>query len=277
MSDFFKLSQHEHYLGAKNTLFISEEEFPQMLEKALGENSQIIANFLETEPKNELFTAGASLKYSGKNASLISIIMKLESRNTFCSLFPCFDIGLEYKGKLECVQVWDNGCEAQIELSTDAYTMIFYDENFIANRDFYETSDVRARIYAIAFNANLVEDEIVKIKASEAHIKAGFAKKVGDELSFHTGQMSAWLPCFDDENRDIDEVEIRGEVLGIKELDLELFNKSAFVLTLKVFVNSDDEKNIEVIFTNDSWGEEKPPKIGDFISVYAGLCGEIIR
>lgn len=50
MSDFFKLSEHEHYLGLKNSLFISEEEFSQMLEKALGENSKIIANGLEKEP-----------------------------------------------------------------------------------------------------------------------------------------------------------------------------------------------------------------------------------
>lgn len=277
MSEFFKPSKHKHFLGSKLSQFISEDELPAMIEKSLSDDGQIVANDLDKEPQNELFTPAASIKYTSKNASLLTTIINIDDRNEFCSMVACLGVGLEYSGQMECVYVWNNGAEAQIELSTGAYTMIFYDENFVAKRAFYKDGEVKARIYGVAFSGGFVENKTLKITANEAHVSAGMAKKIGEEIKLNTGQMTMWMPFFDDDEQDIDEVNLRGEVVRIKKFDLDPFDKTAFVLTLRVFDESDDEKNFEVVFTDSSWQEEREPQIGDFVGVYAGLCGEIIR
>ena len=276
--EFFKLSQREHFLSSRLEIVdVDLEKNPEILGELIN-NSVIKQNFKNKYFSENLFNDGASLIYPkmNSNCGLITILVKNENRNILASLHPFFnEIGLNYRGEISEVNVWESGVDAQICFDLDINEITFYDTSFLENREFYKSNTkFQARIYGVSYKASFLKDKKIETIVNEKYAEA-FDKKVGEAMTWHTGSMSAFLPL-DNSGGDIDEYEVCGKISSIRKLKLDFCDKFAYVCTIDCMRGFDDFYEFEIVITQENWSEKTPPQIDSYIHLRCFFMGEII-
>ena len=272
--NFIQISKKNHYVGSRIEVFTKDliENFEKYI------NSSAIG-VSDKEPMNEAFTPATILIYPNSEAKdgLKLLIAHKENKNIFGSAFGFIeDIGRIYEGKMEKLYVWEGGVEAQIEMSLEIAEIVFYDLSFITMRGLYMPNiNIKARIYAVAYNASSAQDQVIEIEVNEKNKLAFSDKQIGEKVQLHTGKMRAFVGG--EGQMDYDEYELRGKISAIKNIYLQSFQKEAFICTIDALHDSDEEfYEFDVLITKEVWQEENPPQIDSFISAYVYFCGEVL-
>ncbi|OBV28852.1 hypothetical protein BKN38_08890 [Helicobacter sp. CLO-3] len=273
--NFIELSKRAHFIGSRTGIF--EEDCTDRLDFYM-QNAGV--KTAVTPANHELFTPSCALIYPDDRANdgFEFIIASCESEAIINTIFGFVrSAGLEYRGKLSRVNVWDKGAVAQLELDFDFGDVIFFDENFIAKREHYtQDMECAARIYLLAYGAENHKDKIVELEVTEANKEMFPESQIGDVQQLHTGEMRAFVG--DLEGGDIDEYELIGKINAIRKIRLETFGKEAYICTIDAFHDGFDEHilDFEVVIMEDVWREKDPPQMDAFIWAKGYFGGEIV-
>ena len=272
--EFIKISTKNHFVGSRLDVF--SQNFIEKLEEYMH-NSEFEAS--DEEPSEKAFKPAALLSYPNKGAKdgFKLVVVRKEEELAFGSMFAFIkDIGRIYEGEFATLYVWENGVEAQVELNLNFSQLVFYDMSFVQMRAFYTpNSKIKARVYAVAYRANVVEDSVIEIEVNEQNQAAFSDKKIGEKVGIHTGQMRQFIGGVDE--MDYDEYQLRGKVSAVRKIRLESFEKEAFVCTIDALYDGDEEfYYFDVLITEEVWQSDSLPQIDSFISVYGYFCGELL-
>ncbi|MCZ6104893.1 hypothetical protein [Campylobacter ureolyticus] len=114
------------------------EKNPEILGEFIN-NSNIKQSFKNKNFNEHLFKDDVSLIYpkAYSNSGLISTLVKNEKQTIIASLHPFFnEIGLNYRGEISEVNVWESGVDAQICFNLDINEITFYDTSFLEIESF---------------------------------------------------------------------------------------------------------------------------------------------
>ena len=269
---FIKLSTHPHAIGSKLELFGDIDnklgEYINSIDKPLGKSIG----------KDPLYTKASSFLYSKNDSDGYGVVFILEDEQfSLATLYPFLEnLGLEYEGELDEINVLENGVEAVLHIELGFSGFDFYDTDFIKNRDFYSPQKVKAKIYAIAYSARIAIDEIIEIPAQKNHVEVGMAKHEGEILKYHTGTMRMCVPKSGD--FDLNEYSLKGKIKAIREYELGTFDKTAMVYTIDaLYENEESFYDIEVLVVKEAFMGDKAPQIGDFLDAFVCFDGYIIN
>jgi hypothetical protein len=211
------------------------------------------------------------------------ISMVIESKpegGNLINFFPFYAHGSQLTLKLNRVDVWRSGIEAQITASWGDAIVHFFDTRYICNRAWYLAGrDYEFILTGIAYVARPsalgevtfkipqgVLEQVEKLMVEEDVDK----QDLTDEVSF--GEAAMFLPL---ENGDIDDFQFHARIKQIKPFS-DLVGRSGWEVVATVMRDIGqgiDDADLKIAITERAWMGKQPPQVGEYIEGRLWLQG----
>lgn len=280
---FHELENKEHSFQNRWDSFVENQseilnKLPELYNEAIaGTGFGVFYASPIKEPTD--WQIGFQRNYPNQNCGLSVLCAIKADGNYVANYFPFHSSGTQLNLKLQRVDVWNTGLEAQITASWGDAKIKFFDTRFIHDRAWY----VADRSYefiltGIVYFANLSKLGDVKFKHSPevvAKLKELTADNpefegMSDELSF--SDLAIFLPI---EGFDTDDYQFHAPIKSIKSIDDFLGQKcwEAVVTVMRNIVRGIDDADLKIIITERAWHCDEPPQVGQYIEGALWLQG----
>lgn len=208
-------------------------------------------------------------------------VVRNKGVNEVKAFFPFTRQGTQYSVVIDRVVVFDNGIEAQLEVSLEGIPLIFFDFLYATNRAWYEAGETYQFILTgIAYECYRAENEPINLDPPPEWLrelrlkgKSGESgKEPDDPMIVHVDGMASFLTI---ETWDRDDYSFHGPVREIKKV--EILDQQAWLLKTTIIrdVESGQDIDLDILVTRRVWGDQPLPEIGRDIEGALWLQGHL--
>lgn len=221
--------------------------------------------------------------YPNQSHGLSTVLEITPTGNLIKSVFPFYSYGSQIDLKIERVDVWQSGVEAQITASWGDASVSFFDTRFIHNRAWYMADNSYDFVLTgIAYSSRPANISPIKITRPPALI-ARLKELLGEdnapdesesELHFDGAAMFSPIPEWD-----IDDYKFHAPIKSVKPIDDFLDQKGWLVVAtvMRGIGLEQYDADLKIVITEHAWQGEKAPQIGQDIEGTLWLQGYLWR
>ena len=274
----------EHFVGSHFDAFFDDMQKDVMANIGkYTEHSAIIKSSYSEASENsvddEEWEKGFILTYPQDNldegiGSIVGIIEK-DKNMTFISIFPHLNYGQIYEFELDKVYVWNNGHEAQLEVSLGFTDLAFYDIHYDVNRKYYQSEKkYKFQILGIAYRCNYRKKTEMEVETTPE-----VAEALDIPIGTRTISLVGMASFMRIDSWDRDDYSFSGIIQNVKGVYISISDIKGWICTTRVLVEGSDSENIydmDILVTEKIWKHSHAPKVGDDIEGSVWMQGRLV-
>lgn len=223
---------------------------------------------------------GFHLCWPKLNQGLMLSLAVLPEGNQLISLYPFYTGGVQIRGILDHVSVWQSGVEAQVTVVVGNTRLTFFDALFLSNRHLYRSGNsLEFVLTGMAYSAEPAQQQEITLPSDAKSNKwlSILSGEYGDAcgVSDHILSLVGAAFFFPVTEMDEDDYQFRGPVKEVQVVD-EILGQSGWLVTVTVLRHVEEEIedfDLKILITKRAWSGLRQPEVGQDIQGTLWLQG----